>query len=71
MFAVVDESADEAVDALGERGWAAALDNGTWDVVARRTLDAIGRALRDRRRARASKTSYRSVTRASRATRRR
>jgi glycosyltransferase involved in cell wall biosynthesis len=41
MFAAVDESSDEAVDALGERGWAAALDNGTWDVVARRTLDAI------------------------------
>ena len=41
MFAEVDESADEAVDALGERGWAAALDNGTWDVVARRTLDEI------------------------------
>ena len=41
MFAAVDESADDAVDALGERGWAAALDNGTWDVVARRTLDAI------------------------------
>jgi glycosyltransferase involved in cell wall biosynthesis len=41
MFAAVDESADDAVDAFGERGWAAALDNGTWDVVARRTLDAI------------------------------
>ena len=41
MFATVDESADESVDALGERGWAAALENGTWDVVARRTLDAI------------------------------
>jgi glycosyltransferase involved in cell wall biosynthesis len=41
MFAAVDESADEAVDALGARGWAAALDNGAWDVVARRTLDAI------------------------------
>jgi glycosyltransferase involved in cell wall biosynthesis len=41
MFAEVDESADDAVDALGARGWAAALDNGAWDVVARRTLDAI------------------------------
>jgi glycosyltransferase involved in cell wall biosynthesis len=41
MFAAVDESADESVDALGEHGWAAALDNGAWDVVARRTLDAI------------------------------
>ena len=41
MFAAVDESADDAVDALGERGWAAALDNGAWEVVARRTLDAV------------------------------
>jgi hypothetical protein len=45
MFAAVDESADEAVDALGAHGWAAALDNGTWDVVARRTLDAIATRL--------------------------
>jgi len=45
MFAAVDESADEAVDALGEHGWAAALDNGAWDVVARRTLDAIAMRL--------------------------
>ncbi|MGA2396041.1 MAG: glycosyltransferase family 4 protein [Candidatus Lustribacter sp.] len=45
MFAAVDESADDAVDALGERGWAAALDNGAWDVVARRTLDAISTRL--------------------------
>ena len=42
MFAAVDESSDETVDALGARGWAAALDNGAWDVVARRTLEAIG-----------------------------
>ena len=41
MFAAVDESSDEAIEALGERGWAAALDNGAWDAVARRTLDAI------------------------------
>jgi glycosyltransferase involved in cell wall biosynthesis len=41
MFAAVDESADEAIDAIGERGWAAALDNGAWDVVAKRTIDAI------------------------------
>ena len=41
MFAAVDESSDDAIDALGERGWAAALDNGAWDVVAKRTLDAI------------------------------
>ena len=45
MFAAVDESADEAVDALGAHGWAAALDNGAWDAVARRTLDAIGARL--------------------------
>ncbi len=45
MFAAVDESADDAIDALGERGWAAALDNGAWDVVARRTLDAIAARL--------------------------
>jgi glycosyltransferase involved in cell wall biosynthesis len=45
MFAAVDESADEAIDALGEHGWAAALDNGAWDVVARRTLDAIATRL--------------------------
>lgn len=45
MFAEVDESADDAVDALGEHGWAAALDNGAWDAVARRTLDAIGARL--------------------------
>jgi glycosyltransferase involved in cell wall biosynthesis len=41
MLATVDESADDDVDAFGERGWAAALDNGAWEVVARRTLDAI------------------------------
>jgi glycosyltransferase involved in cell wall biosynthesis len=41
LFAALDESSDESIDALGERGWAAALDNGTWDVVARRTLEAI------------------------------
>jgi glycosyltransferase involved in cell wall biosynthesis len=41
MFAEVDESSDEAVDGLGQRGWAAAVDNGTWDFVAARTLDAV------------------------------
>lgn len=41
LFATIDESSDDAIDALGERGWAAALDNGTWDVVARRTLEAV------------------------------
>ena len=45
MFAEVDESADEAIDALGERGWAAAHENGTWDTVARRTTEAIGSLL--------------------------
>ena len=45
MFAAVDESADESVDALGARGWAAALDNGAWDVVARRTLEEIEASL--------------------------
>ncbi len=42
MFAELDESSDDAVDAVGQRGWAAALENGTWDVVARRVLGAIG-----------------------------
>lgn len=41
MFATVDESSDDAVDAVGERGWAAALDNGGWNLVAARTLSAI------------------------------
>jgi glycosyltransferase involved in cell wall biosynthesis len=41
MLAAVDESADEDIDTLGARGWAAALDNGGWDAVARRTIDAI------------------------------
>ncbi len=70
MFAAVDESADEAVDALGDRGWAAALDNGAWDVVARRTLDAISRAPRAAGRPAASRTSCRSASPPSRATRR-
>ncbi len=41
MFAELDESADEAVDAVGRRGFAAALENGNWETVARRVLDAI------------------------------
>lgn len=41
MFAELDESSDEAIDAVGERGWAAGLDNGSWEVVARRVLSAI------------------------------
>jgi glycosyltransferase involved in cell wall biosynthesis len=44
MFAEIDESSDDTVDAVGERGWAAALENGTWDVVARRVLDALAPA---------------------------
>ena len=46
MFAELDESSDETVDAVGQRGWAAALDSGTWDVVARRVLDAIAEPAR-------------------------
>jgi glycosyltransferase involved in cell wall biosynthesis len=45
LFATVDESSDEAVAAVGARGWAAAADNGTWDDVARRTLDALAARL--------------------------
>jgi glycosyltransferase involved in cell wall biosynthesis len=41
MFAALDESADADVDAFGARGWAVAMENGTWDDVARRTLEAI------------------------------
>jgi glycosyltransferase involved in cell wall biosynthesis len=41
MFATVDESSDDVVAAAGRRGQAAARNNGTWDDVARRTLDAI------------------------------
>nr|QOL00464.1 hypothetical protein [uncultured organism] len=44
IFTTIDESADEAIDALGRHGFAAALENGTWDVVASRTLAAIDRA---------------------------
>jgi glycosyltransferase involved in cell wall biosynthesis len=44
IFAELDESSDEAVDAVGERGWAAALENGTWATVAQRVLDAIAPA---------------------------
>jgi glycosyltransferase involved in cell wall biosynthesis len=41
ILAELDESSDDAVDALGERGWAAALENGTWETVARRVIDAV------------------------------
>ena len=46
MFAELDESSDDTVDAVGQRGWAAALDSGTWDVVARRVLDALALPVR-------------------------
>jgi glycosyltransferase involved in cell wall biosynthesis len=41
IFTTVDESSDDAIDAFGQRGWAAAVENGSWDTVARRTLAAI------------------------------
>ncbi len=41
MFAHLDESADDAVDAVGNRGWAAALENGSWEMVTRRVLAAV------------------------------
>jgi len=44
ILATIDESADDAVDAIGRHGFAAALENGTWDVVAARTLQAIDAA---------------------------
>jgi len=44
ILATIDESADDAVDAIGRHGFAAALENGTWDVVAARTLRAIDAA---------------------------
>jgi len=40
-FTTIDESADEALGTLGERGWAAAAESGSWDTVAARTLGAI------------------------------
>ena len=70
MFAAVDESADDAVDALGERGWAAALDNGAG--TSSRAARSMPSARASRRRpARASRTSFPSATRPSRATRNR
>lgn len=48
-FTVIDESADETIDTLGERGWAAALENGSWDLVARRMLEALGERFGARR----------------------
>ncbi len=47
MFAELDESADDAIDAVGNRGWAAALENGSWDVVAQRVCAAIERRSSD------------------------
>jgi glycosyltransferase involved in cell wall biosynthesis len=46
MFAELDESSDDAVDAVGRRGWAAAADSGNWEVVAARALAAIEAGLR-------------------------
>jgi glycosyltransferase involved in cell wall biosynthesis len=43
IFTTIDESADDVIDAVGRHGFAAALENGTWDVVAARTLSAIAR----------------------------
>jgi glycosyltransferase involved in cell wall biosynthesis len=44
IFTTIDESSDEAIDAIGRHGFAAALENGTWEVVAARTLQAIDEA---------------------------
>lgn len=41
IFATIDESGDDAIDGCGERGGVAAVENGTWDVVAQRVLDAV------------------------------
>ena len=43
VFTTIDESADDVIDAVGRHGFAAALENGTWDVVAARTFSAIAR----------------------------
>ena len=41
LFALLDESADAVIDAAGARGWAAAAENGTWNDVAHRVLEAL------------------------------
>ena len=48
VFATIDESSDAEIDGLGARGRAVALRVGTWDDVARRTLDAIATRLAKR-----------------------
>ena len=46
VFGTIDESSDEAIDAFGQRGFAAAAENGTWDIVAQRSLAAIDARMR-------------------------
>jgi glycosyltransferase involved in cell wall biosynthesis len=41
IFTTIDESSDEALSALGQRGWASAVESGSWDAVAARTLAAV------------------------------
>jgi glycosyltransferase involved in cell wall biosynthesis len=41
VLTLIDESSDDAIDAVGQHGWAAAMENGSWDAVAVRTLAAI------------------------------
>jgi glycosyltransferase involved in cell wall biosynthesis len=44
VLTTIDESSDEAIEAIGRHGFAAALETGTWDAVAVRTLAALDRA---------------------------
>jgi glycosyltransferase involved in cell wall biosynthesis len=41
VFSTIDESSDDALSTLGRRGWAAAVESGSWDTVALRALGAI------------------------------
>ncbi len=41
VFAIIDESSDAEIDGIGMRGRAVALQSGSWDDVAKRTLGAI------------------------------
>ncbi|MGH7683149.1 MAG: glycosyltransferase family 4 protein [Vulcanimicrobiaceae bacterium] len=45
VFATIDESADAEIDSIGVRGRAAALQIGTWDDVAERSVRAINELL--------------------------
>jgi glycosyltransferase involved in cell wall biosynthesis len=45
IFATIDEGSDAFIDGLGQRGRAAAIEGGTWNDVAARTLAAIERRL--------------------------